>query len=493
MKHLLLFFCIGLVLSILFSSGQIENPDTALRLTQTRILTENFKFGLPADVGEDSHGNIAINDAGQRYMVYNPGQSLVFLPLYYVAQFISINDAESYYTAAFMVSFINYIILSLCAFLLFRIALSLKVPKKKALLVALVFCLTSYSFSFAQSTYEHHFEMLFILLAYFLVTSENINQKYIYAGLAIGIGVIFRSTTILAIPGILLLITNNKQRLYFLLNIIPGVCIILFYNYYRFGNPLETGYGFAWQLANSEIEDFWSLSRIPGSIFGFLFSPGKGLLIFSPTILISLLGIRKFWVKYRKLAQSIIVLCILYLFLFSMNFAWHGSIWSFGPRYILPLVPFLYLPLIEVNVKKWMYSIFLIAGLSQVLLISVNYKRDVLEQYLKLGEIDQNDYIYDINNLPYIAQGRQLIKILPKNISGELENYYVNYPWKKEIRNGTGQEVLMYSIEKNAINFWWVRAFLLGSNFLQKIVTILSLILAIIGIFYIVNYVKKNI
>ena len=65
MRPLYVFLLFGLVLSILFSSGQIENPDTHLRLTQTRIILDDNKFGLPDDVGEDSHGNISINKDGK--------------------------------------------------------------------------------------------------------------------------------------------------------------------------------------------------------------------------------------------------------------------------------------------------------------------------------------------------------------------------------------------------------------------------------------------
>ena len=73
MKNILIVFCVGIVFSLLFSSGQIENPDTHLRLTQTRIMVDDHSFGLPNNIGEDSHGNIAINSEGKRFMVYNSG------------------------------------------------------------------------------------------------------------------------------------------------------------------------------------------------------------------------------------------------------------------------------------------------------------------------------------------------------------------------------------------------------------------------------------
>ena len=76
----LLYFTLCICFSIIFSSGQIENPDTHLRLTQTRLILEKKKFDLDNNIGEEKHGNIAENKAGKRFMVYNPGQSLIFLP-----------------------------------------------------------------------------------------------------------------------------------------------------------------------------------------------------------------------------------------------------------------------------------------------------------------------------------------------------------------------------------------------------------------------------
>lgn len=481
---------IGIILSILFSSGQIENPDTHLRLTQTRILLENFHFGVPNDVGEDMHGNIAINQEGQRFMVYNPGQSLFFIPIYYIAKLSSNSEGECYYRAAFLVSFVNFIIHALCAFFLFSIAQSLGKSTRKSYIVAFIFCFTSYSFSFAQSTYEHHFEMLFILMGYYYIISNNYN-KAVFAGIAITLGLIFRSTTILAIPGILFLADNNKQRLYFVMCLIPGILSILLYNYYRFGNPLESGYNIAWQLAHRESVIFWSLNRVPISLFGFLFSPAKGLLIFSPTIILSLWGIKRFWHKYRKFAISILAISAFYLFLYSMNFAWHGSIWSFGPRYILPIVPLLYLPIIEVNIKKWVYPILVIATLGQVLLISVNYKRDLLEQYIRYNGVDEQKYIYGLGNIPYIFQWKQIHIILPKNVSGKLENYFPDSPWKKEIRTASGRDDLNYSIENNSVNFWWVRTFQWSTTIFEKVSAIFILMLALTGSVLICRYAKK--
>lgn len=489
-KSLYLFLLFGIILSIIFSSGQIENPDTHLRLTQTRIMLQDSKFSLPNDVGEDMHGNIAINEDGQRYMVYNPGQTLVFAPIYYLSKTFHSDEANCYYFSAFCVSFINYLIHALCTFFLFKIALLLGASEQRGYLLSAVFGLTSYSFVFAQSTYEHHFEMLFILMSTFYALNNK--KSGLTSGLMLSIGLFFRTTTILALPAILLIQHENKKRIRTLLGLSLGIAFVLSYNYYRFGEPFETGYSLAWSLAHNENHDFWSISRLPIATFGFLFSPGKGLLFFSPSILIAILGIKAFWDKNRLMAYSVLLISAVYLAVFSLNFAWHGSIWSFGPRYILPIVPFLYLPIIYVKPKKWIVYTTIFAFILQVQLISVNYKRNVLEEFVSNNSFSETKYLYSLNNEPHVVQGKQFATVLNKNFK-PLNNYQPNSPWKKEIRTASNLEVLNSSIEKNSINFWWVRVFHWKLSLWSRVVSVLIFLLGVTGFFILFRYVKRKI
>lgn len=491
MRPLYVFLFFGLVLSILFSSGQIENPDTHLRLTQTRTILDDNKFGLPDDVGEDSHGNISINKDGKRFMVYNPGQTIIFIPIYYIANLVSTDEANAYYFSAFCVSFLNYMIHALCAFILFKIALLIGAVKKQAYLVSIFFGLTSYSFVFAQSTYEHHFEMFFILLSVYFSLKKDTNHAGLLSGLMLSLGLVFRTTSILAVPAILLLQKNNNERLKVLMSLTIGVVFVLLYNYYRFGNPLETGYSLAWSLAYSDKFDFWSFSGFPDAFFGFLFSPGKGLIFFSTTIVIALFGIKTFWKKQRLIFYAILLISAAYLIIFSLNFAWHGSIWSYGPRYILPIIPFLYLPIIYLKPHKWVFVTLLLAFILQIVLISVNYKRDVLNDYVAYNGLSDMEYLYTANKEPHLLQIKQLAIILPKN-SGKLNNYTPYSPWKKEIRTASNEDVLNSSIEKNSINFWWVRVFHWTTSKVIRFSSIIVLVFGLIGAFILFQYVKRE-
>lgn len=491
MRPLYVFLLFGLVLSILFSSGQIENPDTHLRLTQTRIILDDNKFGLPDDVGEDSHGNISINKDGKRFMVYNPGQTIIFIPIYYVANLVSTDEANAYYFSAFCVSFLNYMVHALCAFILFKIALLLGAVKKQAYLVSIFFGLTSYSFVFAQSTYEHHFEMFFILLSVYFAQKKDTNHAGLLSGLMLSLGLVFRTTSILAVPAILLLQKKNNERLKVLMSLTIGFAFVLLYNYYRFGNPLETGYSLAWSLAHSDKFDFWSFSGFPEAFFGFLFSPGKGLIFFSTTIVIALFGIKTFWEKQQLIFYAILLISAAYLIIFSLNFAWHGSIWSYGPRYILPIIPFLYLPIIYLKPHKWVFVTLILAFILQILLISVNYKRDVLNDYVAYNGLSDMEYLYTANKEPHLVQAKQLAIITPKNF-GKLNNYMPYSPWKKEIRTAANVDDLNSSIEQNSINFWWARVFHWTTSKVIRISSVIVIFIGLIGALILFRDVKRE-
>jgi hypothetical protein len=110
--------------------------------------------------------------------------------------------------------------------------------------------------------------------------------------------------------------------------------IYLLYNSLRFGSPLDNGSRFL-------LQDF-SLPVYKGLI-GLLVSPARGLLFYSPVLLLALPG---YWIGFRKhkLEFSLIAAVVgLYLVFYAAFKGWHGS-WSWGPRYLVPLLPLMAVP-----------------------------------------------------------------------------------------------------------------------------------------------------
>lgn len=79
----------------------------------------------------------------------------------------------------------------------------------------------------------------------------------------------------------------------------------------------------------------------PGIVARLLFDPGKGLLVFSPVLVLALAAIPAAWRRLDRSAFWGLTLAPLTLLLVYGGYAnWHGG-WSVGARYLVPAVPFL--------------------------------------------------------------------------------------------------------------------------------------------------------
>jgi len=103
-------------------------------------------------------------------------------------------------------------------------------------------------------------------------------------------------------------------------------------NVVRFGSPFDFGY----HTSN------WQAPFFPG-LYGLTLSPGKGLLWYAPPILLGLIGFRSFARRSPHEALLCGGVFVGYLLLHSSYTYWEGG-WCWGPRLILPVLPFAILP-----------------------------------------------------------------------------------------------------------------------------------------------------
>jgi len=112
----------------------------------------------------------------------------------------------------------------------------------------------------------------------------------------------------------------------------------LAYNAARFGTPFETGYG-AQATPSAYTTPLWV------GLYGLLLSSGKGVLWFAPALMLAPVGwraMRRAGGPARHAATSVALASGAALALYATFEHWAGD-GSFGPRYLVPLLPLAFL------------------------------------------------------------------------------------------------------------------------------------------------------
>jgi hypothetical protein len=151
---------------------------------------------------------------------------------------------------------------------------------------------------------------------------------------------------------------------------IAGMGLMAF-NIARYGNPLNTGY-----LPEETFSAIWWQG-----ILGQLISPGRGLFLYSPILLVSFFGLKTFWQLHRLEALASLAVILIHLLLYGKWFMWHGG-FAWGPRFMVPTLPFWVLLMAPVldrlrtrpNWRFGFYSLWAISIVGQIPGLAVDFE-----------------------------------------------------------------------------------------------------------------------
>jgi hypothetical protein len=159
---------------------------------------------------------------------------------------------------------------------------------------------------------------------------------------------------------------GRRMKTGFLLGGVLCALLLGLYNWKAFGSPISFSY--AHQVTGSFAEGsrrgFLGIS-LPdwGAVLSLLGSPSRGFFFIMPVFLFSLEGIRRMVQSTLSRAEGevIILIALGYVVMIGGFYGWHGG-WTFGPRYFVPMLPFLALSLAFSQWKP--LSFILAAGVS---------------------------------------------------------------------------------------------------------------------------------
>ena len=193
-------------------------------------------------------------------------------------------------------------------------------------------------------------------------TTVHHDLLWLFAGgVAFGIGILTRAALAIYTPALALLVVRRAgtwQRREIALRlgtfataVLPFVLIMSWHNALRFGNPLEFGYAG---------EGFTTLPW--KGIAGLLVSPGKGVALYAPLLILSAILWRRFRRADRALADFLAVAWVTALIVYGTWWAWDGG-WCWGPRLLVPLLPLSCLPLTALpDGRRWRVALVVLVA-----------------------------------------------------------------------------------------------------------------------------------
>jgi hypothetical protein len=188
------------------------------------------------------------------------------------------------------------------------------------------------------------------------------------AGLAAGFAVLMRQDSLILVAPIVgaLAVVMSARRatalLGFVAGLAPALAITGGYNFARFGSPLVS------QYQTMPLSRAFNHPFLVG-LTGLLVSPGRGLLLFAPVVVLAAVGVPWAWRRSPAVCIACLALLGARLVVYSPWWAWDGgAVW--GPRFLVPAMPAMAPMLLEVTRHLQLRSLASPAAAAVVLLSS---------------------------------------------------------------------------------------------------------------------------
>jgi len=361
-------------------SGLSDNPDGEVSFQTTSALWREHGFALAGTPEADGIAALVRSGApdapparrggpGREEDVFGSpgiGQALAALPLYAAGRAAALAAGgveerhsrtsrrglgQSEYFAHLFVGLRNPLLSALTALLVVLAARRLGVERRAAFLAGLSYGLTTFAWAQARS-WLSDVQATFCLFAAFHSLLKLQEQRargparpltLLAFGLALGWAGLTRLSVAPAVVALdlaaarVLWARRGSARSLALVALPQLACLaaLLVLDHLRFGSVWETGYG----------------APLPGlfggspwtALAGLLAAPGKGLVWMAPAVLLFAFGLA----RPRRGVERLWLFCTLAVFLAILLPAaalrgWHGA-WTYGPRYLLPALPFVWL------------------------------------------------------------------------------------------------------------------------------------------------------
>ncbi|MFL5732615.1 MAG: hypothetical protein ACJ78Q_05380 [Chloroflexia bacterium] len=355
----LTFMLIVLGIYILTMSGHTYSPDEETMLAASQALVTHATWELPP-----SKALVEVTGAGgKRYSQYGPGQSLAAVPWVLVGRLaggLVPKELAGFPLRMTLATYNALVAAGICG-LFVAAGLAFGYSRRAVLLAATALAFGTFLWPHSRTFFSEPLVGLCLFASFYLLTPNaprwRAGLPAILSGALFALAVATKAQYAIALPAFLVYLGCRVLPLggyplagggvspkylitpiLWFLGLALGLAPLLLYNLAVFGGALTTGYG----------ADFKGTFKTPLSegAVGLLLSPGKGLLWYALPVALSIWGFRRFARSHPAEAAFVGVLAVSLVTFFGLYVFWPGD-GSWGPRYMMPLLPFLMLPALE--------------------------------------------------------------------------------------------------------------------------------------------------
>ena len=340
-------------------------------------LTVNDKVPDPeavlVKVGEGTcTGDVGYAPDGHFHPNKPPGAALLAVPVYFLAHHIEtmfglnpdhwwVLTLNSWLVSAFTVGLIS----ALGVVVFIRLAGTMFPGRQVAvLLAATVFALGTTFFPFSTLFFDHNLTAVLLLAAFSAARGDRPGLCGLWSGVAAV------TNYLAAIPGAMFALylllkeerPNWRAAVFYGLGVLPSLAALLTYNTVALGSPFTLNTSFQNPAFKEIAPAFLGMFTAPSWFAATVITvtPWRGLFWLSPVLLLSL-GVMFMWWRTKVLRAERWIIGGIVLFFFGVNSCFNGFHGGFaaGPRYLIPAIPFLCIPLVPAFVNWRILSVIL--------------------------------------------------------------------------------------------------------------------------------------
>jgi len=242
---------------------------------------------------------------------------------------------------------------------------------KTSIILALFFGLSTFLWAYSQTSLSNNIVVFFTLLGFYYFRKfrlTHLTKHILLSGIILGFAILVRQDAILFIAVIfvflLIELRSSKNKIkHFVSYVVPTAIFYGIHTIIPLFNVISDD-----SNIRSPVSILSGVGIIPPheSIFGLLFSPGVGLLIFVPILWLTFMSFPEFYKKHKTDSLMFLSISSIFIIFYGGVFEfWQGYV-GWGARYLLPIVPLLLLPIgysIEKRGKKFFTIVLILASL----------------------------------------------------------------------------------------------------------------------------------